>query len=133
MEVKKKVCKLLIITDTYVGLPGGSERHLLNFLTNISPNFQVKVLQLNSIGNPYFKTQKKMSENVELYYYPVKTYKSMRFISCVKWLYQMSFKYSPDIVISYHEKSDLLNIIVSMLPGTGFKSISSKRDMGLHL
>ena len=37
-----KPCKILIMTDTYIGLPGGSERHLLNFLSNISDDFKVQ-------------------------------------------------------------------------------------------
>lgn len=126
-------CKLLIITDTYVGVPGGSERHLLNFLSNLSSKFEARVLQLNSTGNPYFKDQCELKENVHLYSYPLESIKSVQAIKCLFWVYSQVLAFKPEIVISYHEKSDLISFMVQNLPRTNFKTVSSKRDMGLHL
>lgn len=128
-----KVCKLLIITDTYVGIPGGSERHLYNFLSNLSFLFEARALQLNATGNPYFKDQCELKENVHLYSYPLESIKSIRAIKCLFWVYKQVLEFKPDIVISYHEKSDLINLLIDHFPQTSFKTVSSKRDMGLHL
>ena len=133
MEMNKPKCKLLIITDTYVGVPGGSERHLLNFLTNLSPGFEARVLQLNPAGNPYFKQQNKITENVKLYSFPLKSIKSFRALVCISWVYKQTLQFKPDIVISYHEMADIINVIIGSLPMSKFKYISSKRDMGLNL
>jgi glycosyltransferase involved in cell wall biosynthesis len=133
MEIKSKPCKILVITDTYVGIPGGSERHLLNFLSNISNNFDAKVIQLNPTGNPYFKDTEYLKDNVSLLSYPLSSFKSFRSLKCIAWTYKQVLSFKPDIVISYHEMADLLNIVVSTLPFTSYKSISSKRDMGMNL
>lgn len=126
-------CRLMVITDTYVGLPGGSERHLLNFLSNLSDNFEAKVIQLNPDGNPYFKDKKFLKDNVELLSYPLKNIKSIKAGLCLSWLYMNVLKFKPDVVVSYHEKADLLNVAIGYLPFANHKSISSKRDMGLNL
>jgi glycosyltransferase involved in cell wall biosynthesis len=133
MEINDRPCKLLIITDTYVGVPGGSERHLLNFLSNLSDTFDAEVIQLNPAGNPYFKDNEYLKDNVRLISFPLSNIKSFRSLFCVAWTYKIILGYKPDIVISYHEKADLLNIFMSFLPFIKYKSISSKRDMGLKL
>jgi len=133
MEMKSKTCRILIITDTYVGVPGGSERHLFNFLSNLSSNFHAKVIQLNPTGNPYLKEAKKLKDNVELASFPLVNFKSFRSIRCIGWVYKEVLTFKPDIVISYHEMADLLNIIISTFPQSNYKIISSKRDMGLNL
>ena len=133
MEITKQPCKILIITDNYVGIPGGSERHLLNFCMNLSKDFDANVIQLHPRGNPYFKDAEYIKDNVKLLSYRLSTLKSFRSLKCIFWTYKHVLSFKPDIVISYHEMSDLLNIVVSNLPFTLHKTISSKRDMGLKL
>ena len=129
-----KVCKLLIITDTYVGIPGGSERHLLNFLTNVSDEFDVSVIQLNPEGNPYQKNlSDSLTKKVKLKTYPLNSLRSFVSIWVLLKIYLTILFKRPNVVISYHEKSDLINILLSFCPFTSHKTVSSKRDMGLKL
>ncbi len=129
-----KKCKLLILTDTRVGVPGGSERHLLNFLTNMSSDFTAKVFQLNPGGNKLFKEGCfEPNNNVELYLRPLETLKSLTTYRLLIELYKLCLNEKPDIVISYHEKSDLINYFLSKMPLMNHKTVSSKRDMGLKL
>lgn len=129
-----KVCKLLIITDTYVGIPGGSERHLLNFLTNVSDKFDVSVIQLNPDGNPYQKNlSDALAQKVNLKTYPLSSLRSVVSIWVLLKIYLTVLFKRPNVVISYHEKSDLINLLLSYCPFTSHKTVSSKRDMGLKL
>lgn len=129
-----KVCKLLIITDTYVGIPGGSERHLLNFLTNVSDEFDVSVIQLNPEGNPYQENlSDSLTKKVKLKTYPLNSLRSFVSIWVLLKIYLTILFKRPNVVISYHEKSDLINILLSFCPFTSHKTVSSKRDMGLKL
>lgn len=129
-----KVCKLLIITDTYVGIPGGSERHLLNFLTNVSDEFDVSVIQLNPDGNPYQKNlSDSLTKKVKLKTYPLSSLRSFVSIWVLLKIYLTILFKRPNVVISYHEKSDLINLLLSFCPFTSHKTVSSKRDMGLKL
>lgn len=129
-----KVIKLLILTDTRVGIPGGSERHLYNFLSNISHRFEVKVVQLNPTPNSFLadgalpgRTQ------VELISMPLQSLFSMRGMKVLYNLSKIIRDFRPDIVVSYHEKSDILNFLLSRVSICRFVSVSSKRDMGLKL
>ncbi len=133
MEITKQPCKILIITDNYVGIPGGSERHLLNFCMSLSKDFDASVIQLHPRGNPYFKDAGYIKDNVKLLSFRLSTLKSFRSLKCIIWTYKQILSFKPDVVISYHEMSDLLNIVVSTLPFTSHKTVSSKRDMGLKL
>jgi glycosyltransferase involved in cell wall biosynthesis len=130
----KNTCKLLIITDTYVGIPGGSERHLYNFLSGLSDNFKVDVFQLIPTGNPMLEDGEfRGRSNILLNSHPLSRVLSFNF---VRLLYKLVFKiWSGDInvVISYHEKSDITNFVIKMLFSQRVISISSKRDLGLKL
>ena len=126
--------KLLILTDTYVGLPGGSERHLHNFLTSISDDFQVDVIQLIPTGNPMLIDGPLIERsNVTLHSRPLVGVKSKNMLYLIIELWKLIRKNKVDLVISYHEKSDIINYILTLLPGIYFKSVSSKRDMGFKL
>jgi glycosyltransferase involved in cell wall biosynthesis len=130
----KNTCKLLIITDTYVGIPGGSERHLYNFLSGLSDNFKVDVFQLIPTSNPMLEDGEfRGRSNILLNSHPLSRVLSFNF---VRLLYKLVFKiWSGDInvVISYHEKSDITNFVIKMLFSQRVISISSKRDLGLKL
>jgi len=129
-----KVIKLLILTDTRVGIPGGSERHLYNFLSNISHRFEVKVVQLNPTPNSFLSDGALPGKaQVKLISMPLQSLFSMRGIKVLFDLVKITKGFEPHIVVSYHEKSDILNFLLSRLPGSHFSSVSSKRDMGLKL
>ncbi|MBL4796370.1 MAG: glycosyltransferase family 4 protein [Oleispira sp.] len=125
---------LLIITDTYVGRPGGSERHLHNFLTSISDDFQVNVIQMIPSGNPMLADGPLVERsNVTLYSRPLTGVRSKNMLYLIIELWKLIRKNEIDLVISYHEKSDIINYVLRLLPGISFTSVSSKRDMGFKL
>jgi len=127
-------CKILVLTDTFVGFPGGSERHLFNLLTGISPQFEVKAFQLLAHRDFEF-TQGIGSkrDNVDLFDRPIQKIISLATLKLILELWLLCKKDSIDIIASYHEKSDLIAYILSYLPGLNVKVISSKRDMGFKL
>jgi glycosyltransferase involved in cell wall biosynthesis len=126
--------KILIITDTYVGRPGGSERHLHNFLTSISDDFKVDVIQMIPAGNPMLADGPLAERpNVTLYSRPLTSVRSKRMFFLVIELWKLVRRNEISLIISYHEKSDIMNYVLKLLPGISFKSVSSKRDMGFKL
>lgn len=126
--------KILIITDTYVGRPGGSERHLHNFLTSISDDFKVDVIQMIPAGNPMLADGPLAERpNVTLYSRPLIDVRSKRMFFLVIELWKLVRRNEISLIISYHEKSDIMNYVLKLLPGISFKSVSSKRDMGFKL
>ncbi|MEH6449002.1 MAG: glycosyltransferase family 4 protein [Oleispira sp.] len=130
----KDIKKILIITDTYVGWPGGSERHLHNFLTSISDDFQVEVIQMTPTGNPMLADGPLVERpNVTLYSRPLMNVKSKKMFSLILELWLLIRKKEIQLVVSYHEKSDIVNFVLKLLPGTSFETVSSKRDMGFKL
>ncbi len=127
-------CKIVILTDTYVGTPGGSERHLHNFLTSISTDFEVDAIQMNPSGNPMLADGAlSTKEHVRLHSRPLSNVRSLAALKLIFELWLLIRKKNVDIVVSYHEKSDIINFILKYLPGIKIKAVSSKRDMGFKL
>ncbi len=127
-------CKLLIITDTYVGVPGGSERHLYNFLSGLSSKFEATALQLIPTGNPMLKDGEfRGKTNVTLSSHPMAQILSLNYFVLLYKLVRFIRTNKIDLVISYHEKSDITNFIIKKCFGKGIISISSKRDLGFKL
>jgi len=125
---------ILIITDTYVGMPGGSERHLYNFLTSISDDFQVDVIQMIPSGNPMLQDGPLAERpNVILHSRPLTNVRSRDMLHLVIELWKMIRAKEIKLIVSYHEKSDILNYILKLIPCCSCKSVSSKRDMGFKL
>jgi len=126
-------CKIIIMTDTRVGVPGGSERHLYNFLSNISEDLRAKVYQLNPNRNTFLKDGFSLSKNVELLSHPLQKLASLSSIFLFIKLLGDLVRYKPDVIISYHEKSDIINFLLKRMPFAKHKIITSKRDMGIKL
>lgn len=130
----KDLKNVLIITDTYVGRPGGSERHLHNFLTSVSDDFHVDVIQMIPSGNPMLADGPLVERpNVTLYSRPLINVKSKSMINLIIELWLLIRSNNIKLVVSYHEKSDIVNFILKILPGISFETVSSKRDMGFKL
>lgn len=127
-------CKLVIITDTYVGIPGGSEHHLFNFLSGVSNVFQVDAFQLIPTGNPMLPDGKFLNnKNVTLHSKPISRILSIKYILFLLGLLRHIKKNNTDLVISYHEKSEITNFVLKFLLGERIVSITSKRDLGFKL
>ncbi|MCP5335211.1 MAG: glycosyltransferase family 4 protein [Oceanospirillaceae bacterium] len=131
---KSPKCKMLIITDTYVGQPGGSERHLYNFMCGVSGDFDIDVIQLNPSGNPGIADGFLHGrENIRLLSMPLQSLRSVNSLRVLWRMWRLSAAGGKQLVVSYHEKADVLNWVLSMLPLTKTRHISSKRDMGFKL
>lgn len=126
-------CKIIILTDTRVGVPGGSERHLYNFLGNASDRLTAKVYQLNPNRNTFLEDGYSLSKKVELVSHPLTKIASISTLSLFLKLILDLMVFKPHVIVSYHEKSDIINFILKCLPFTKHKIVSSKRDMGLKL
>lgn len=127
-------CKILIITDTYVGQPGGSERHLFNFLSSVSGDFDVDVIQLNPAGNPCLPDgQLNGRHNVRLRSMPLQSIASFAALKVLLTAWAKAAFKRKSLVISYHEKADLLNFALSKMPFIKSRHVTSKRDMGFKL
>lgn len=130
----KETCKIVIITDTYVGMPGGSERHLFNFLSGISDEFEVDVYQFLPAGNPMLEDGPIVKEgHVVLHSRPITRILSISyFIFLATLIFHIKVK-KIDIVVSYHEKSEITNYLMKLIFGDRITSITSKRDLGFKL
>ena len=127
-------CRLLIITDTCVCTQGGSERHLFNFFKSVSSAFKIDAIQLIPSGNPMLKDGIFQSnKNISLHSHPIEGIRSIAMFKLIYELWRLIRKNNVQIVVSYHEKSDIINFILKYLPGISIKTVSSKRDMGFKL
>jgi len=127
-------CKVLIITDTYVGIPGGSERHLYNFLSGLSDNYTATAYQLIPSGNPMLLDGAFLNKiNVRLQSHPLTKILSINYLILIYKLLAHIKSNNIDVIISYHEKSDITNYIIKNILGQRIVSISSKRDLGFKL
>jgi len=126
---------LLIITDTYIGIPGGSERHLLNFLTLLDhDHFNVTALQFFPMALDVKNVGMHSEINqVNFIHRPLANIKSFKFIKLFFFIIKLIKSHNIDMVISYHEKSDLLNYLLKFIPSVKTTRISSKRDLGFKL
>lgn len=131
---KPNKSKIIVLTDTFVGFPGGSERHLFNLLGNISERFDITAFQL--LANRDFKFTDGLEparKNVHFVNRPIGKIHSLATVKLLIELWQLCKQESVEMIASYHEKSDLIAYMVSLLPGINVKIVSSKRDMGFKL
>lgn len=126
--------RAVIITDTYVGIPGGSERHLLTYLSNSTDRIQYDVFQLIPTGNPSIQDGHLHGRtHVRFWSRPIRKVASLSFIALFfQLLYLCVFK-QVRLVVCYHEKSEILGYVLKRLMGKRLVVICSKRDMGFKL
>ncbi|MGH1470022.1 MAG: glycosyltransferase [Cellvibrionaceae bacterium] len=126
--------RLLVVTDNYVGEPGGSEKHLLNLLSGIGNDFEVTVFQMypDKIRDTIKDGKLRKKNNVTLFSTPVNSVFSFSYLFLILEVFFLIRKSNIDLIISYHEKSDLLNYIVKKLSFKRLVNLSSKRDMGFN-
>ena len=129
------VYNILIMTDTYVGWPGGSERHLYNYLSGLScGHVKIDVQQMYPTGNPCINSLDIRSEEcITLYSSPVSGVLSLPMLKLFFSLSISVYSRKYDLIVSYHEKSDVMNFLLKCLPFSNMVHISSKRDMGFNL
>lgn len=123
--------RLLIITDMCVDLYGGSEVHLYAKLILLNKDmFKITVLQLKKISDPSFALFSKI-DGVKAIGWPTGRIYGKSGISAYFKLQEVIEQDEPDILVSFHEKSDLMNLLTPRRNGRLVK-ISSRRDMGFN-
>jgi L-malate glycosyltransferase len=125
---------MLIITDTYIGIPGGSERHLYNFCKGVSDQFEIDAYQLIPDQSPMLPDGIfEGKQHIRLNHRPITKLHSLKSIKLLLELIRLIYTKNIKLVVSYHEKADLYNFILKRIFGKKIISISSKRDMGFKL
>lgn len=132
IQVQEDKLRILYIIDTYVGVnAGGSERHLYNVISRLDPAcFDATVVQLTQITDiPYPVGHLDGKAHIKVMHWPVGRIYGVDGLSTIKKVQDLVREESIDIVQSAHEKSDLINAVLTVSRGKPIK-ISSRRDMG---
>jgi len=129
MDPARRRLRLLVMTDTAILGPGGSERFLRNLLGRLPrADYAVDVLQLSP--PPARRVGELDGAAVTLLHRPVDAVYGPRGLSAYAFVRRRVARGDYDIVQSQHEKSDLL---CSLLPRTaGVRRVSNRRDMGFN-
>ena len=123
--------RLLIVTDMCVGLYGGSELHLYAKLKLLNKGkFKVTVLQLKKITDQSLALLSKI-DGVKAICWPTGRIYGKSGISAYFKLQEIIEQNNPDIMVSFHEKSDLMSLLTPRRKGSLVK-MSSRRDMGFN-
>lgn len=125
--------RLLLVTDTPILGPGGSERFLRNLLHGLDPErYCVDLVQLSE--PPAFVEAGctlPPTESVRLEYRPVGAVYGTRGRAVLRELRRRMLAGCYDVVQSQHEKSDLINALLPRGPGNAVR-ISNRRDTGFQ-
>ncbi len=121
--------RLLLLTDTPVLAPGGSERFLQNLATRLPrEHYRVTVIQLHDACMPNPGQVSARLAGVRLQSLPVRAVYDRSGLRAWLELRKLLRAERFDIVQSQHEKADLLN---ALLPRRGGAvHVSNRRDMG---
>jgi L-malate glycosyltransferase len=121
--------RLLLLTDTAVLAPGGSERFLLNLASRLPRDrYRITLVQLHGSSMPANGQPARQLPHVQLRALPVHAVYDASGLRAWKALRSMLREEHFDIVQSQHEKADLLNALLPRRAG-GVR-ISNRRDMG---
>ncbi len=126
---------ILIITDTRISGLGGSENHIRFILSNMNEmkyNFYIAEFQ----GADKQKTDLDIIRgenwpNVEQIKLNVKRIYGIGALKAWWLLTKLIANYNIDIIISFHEKSDIINALLSKKIQPNLIKISSRRDMNI--
>ncbi|QOY61977.1 glycosyltransferase [Lysobacter sp. H21R4] len=124
--------RLLLLTDTSILAPGGSERFLRNLAARLpGDRYRITIVQLSQTVRAWSDVALPGAiENVSIRSLPIAAcygYSGLRALHCLAQLLQRE---RFDIVQSQHEKSDLFN---ALLPHrAGAIHVSNRRDMGFN-
>jgi glycosyltransferase involved in cell wall biosynthesis len=123
--------KLLIMTDTPILGPGGSERFLRNLLQRLAPErYTIDVLQLSEPPTEAQRVAQWNKPSVRLIYRPINAVYGLSGLAALRFVRRRVKDRCYDIVQSHHEKSDLINAFLPRIGG--LRKISNRRDMGFQ-
>jgi len=130
MPATRRPLRLLLLTDTAILGPGGSERFLRNLVANLGERYSVDVLQLAAQPDEPQRVGRLEHAGVRVLYRPVEAIYAPRGIAAYASVARMVLGGGYDILQSQHEKSDMIN---ACLPPIGrLRRISNRRDMGFQ-
>lgn len=124
--------RLLLLTDTSILAPGGSERFLRNLAARLPPErYRITIVQLSQTVRAWSDVALPGAiENVRMRSLPIAAAYSFRGLRALGRLRTLMRRERFDIVQSQHEKSDLFN---ALLPRSGGAvHLSNRRDMGFN-
>lgn len=123
---------LLVLTDTSILSPGGSERFLRNLVSRLpSPHYRITVVQLTQARGAWKDTTLPAGiQHVQMRSLPTGAVYGPRGWRALRSLRRLVRRERFDIVQSQHEKSDLFNALLPRIQGT--VHISNRRDMGFN-
>lgn len=122
--------RLLLLTDTPVLAPGGSERFLQNLATRLPEDgYRITLVQLHEQRMPGNHGHELLTRpNLRLLSLPVHAVYDRTGLQAWRRLSAMLRREHFDVVQSQHEKADILNALMPRRPGTVY--VSNRRDMG---
>ena len=123
--------RVLLVTDTPILGPGGSERFLCNLLAGLAADrFEVDVVQLCEPRGGQFRAAPAGS-HIRLEYHPIDAVYGLRALQVYRELAARVRRGDYDIVQSQHEKSDILCALLPRGPRCRLR-ISNRRDTGFQ-
>lgn len=122
---------LLLLTDTAVLAPGGSERFIRNLVCQLpSEHWSIDVLQLAPEPPPDRRVVVALDvPHVRLLHWPVGPIYGPQGLAAFMRLCARVATTHYDVIQSQHEKADLMNALLPRVVGAAVR-ISSRRDMG---
>lgn len=125
--------RLLLVTDTAVLVPGGSERFLRNLVRELpGSRYEIDLLQLAPEPLPERRVLAALdAPHVRLLHWPIGPVYGLRGCAAFARLVGRLAARGYDVVQSQHEKADLMNALLPRGLGGGVR-ISSRRDMGFQ-
>lgn len=122
--------RLLLLTDTPVLAPGGSERFLQNLATRLpADRYRITLVQLHEQQMPGNHGRSLLTQpHLRLLSLPVHAVYDASGVRAWRELGRMLRRERFDVVQSQHEKADILNALLPRVPGTVY--VSNRRDMG---
>jgi glycosyltransferase involved in cell wall biosynthesis len=125
--------RLLLVTDTAVLAPGGSERFLRNLVHELpASRYAIDLLQLAPEPAPERRVAATLdAPHVRLLHWPIGPVYGPRGVAAFARLAARLAARGYDLVQSQHEKADLMNAMLPRMLG-GTARISSRRDMGFQ-
>ncbi len=129
-RVADRRIRLLLVTDTPVLAPGGSERFLQNLATRLPADaYRITLVQLHEQDMPGNHGRHLLTQpHLRMMSLPVHAVYDRSGLRAYRELSSMLRRERFDVVQSQHEKADVLNALLPRLPGTVY--ISNRRDMG---
>ena len=122
--------RLLILTDTAILGPGGSERFLRNLLERLPEDrYAIDVLQLAPEPAPAQRVAQLGNPAIRLQHQPIDAIYGRRALATFAAIRARVQRGDYHVVQSQHEKSDLIS---AALPRRSVCKISNRRDMGFQ-